>query len=142
MYRWLVRTLINRAYKRLRAGDPRPALALAADDIEFVFPGENSWARHTHSKAELQDWVARFVKLGLQVHPRDILVRGWPWNTRVAIYFDDHLKDANGKVVYENQGVIYGRTRWGKMKYYEVTEDTEKTAALDRYLAKHEPAIA
>jgi len=31
---------------------------------------------------------------------------------------------------------------WGKVKEYEVYEDTEKTAAFDRWLEAREPALA
>jgi hypothetical protein len=32
--------------------------------------------------------------------------------------------------------VIWGRISWGKMREYEVYEDTEKTRRLDRWLAR------
>ena len=44
MYRWLVRKAVAWLFAELRAGRPRGFLALLADDVEFRFPGEHSWA--------------------------------------------------------------------------------------------------
>jgi hypothetical protein len=41
--------------------------------------------------------------------------------------------------VYENRFVIWGRMKWGRLKEYEVYEDTIKPRALDEWLAVHEP---
>jgi hypothetical protein len=40
-------------------------------------------------------------------------------------------------VVYENSGFIYVTSAWGKIREYEVIEDTEKVAQLDVWLAKN-----
>jgi hypothetical protein len=34
--------------------------------------------------------------------------------------------------------VIWGRISWGRVREYEVYEDTQKSAAFDEYLARHE----
>jgi hypothetical protein len=38
--------------------------------------------------------------------------------------------------------VIWAHLKWGRLKEYEVYEDTEKASALDEYLEAHEPALA
>jgi hypothetical protein len=38
--------------------------------------------------------------------------------------------------------VIWGRMAWGRLKAYEVYEDTQKADALDEYLADHRPELA
>jgi hypothetical protein len=50
----------------------------------------------------------------------------------------DHLRAPDGELVYENRYVIWGHLAWGKLKDYEVYEDTQKSKALDEYLAAHE----
>jgi ABC-2 type transport system permease protein len=40
-----------------------------------------------------------------------------------------------GETVWENRYVIWGRMSWGLLREYEVYEDTEKSTALDEYLA-------
>ena len=44
MYKAAVRWMIRRNIASLNAGDYRPALAMFSDDLEFSFPGDNSWA--------------------------------------------------------------------------------------------------
>jgi hypothetical protein len=39
--------------------------------------------------------------------------------------------------VYENRYVIWGRMAWGKLREYEVYEDTQKAKALDEWLEQH-----
>ncbi|MHB8658307.1 MAG: hypothetical protein ACYC91_10205 [Solirubrobacteraceae bacterium] len=38
--------------------------------------------------------------------------------------------------------MIWGELRWGRMRRYEVYEDTQKAAALDVWLAEHGSALA
>ena len=136
MYRWLVRTMIRSSLRKHQAGDVEGLMKAYAKDVHFVFPGKNSWATDTRDKAVLADWLRRFHAAGLKIDVDDIIVGGAPWDTRVCMHFTDHAKDANGRIVYENTGVIYGKAKWGKITDYVVYEDTEKVAALDAYLQK------
>ncbi|MGA2928282.1 MAG: hypothetical protein ABSG43_20260, partial [Solirubrobacteraceae bacterium] len=63
------------------------------------------------------------------------------WKMTVCVRGHDYLKSPAGEVVYENRYVIWGRMAWGKLKDYEVYEDTEKARALDDYLAANQPAL-
>jgi hypothetical protein len=45
------------------------------------------------------------------------------------------LEDPAGETVFENRYVIWGRISWGLLREYEDYEDTQKSAALDEYLA-------
>jgi hypothetical protein len=47
-----------------------------------------------------------------------------------------HLDDSAEGRVYDNRYVIWGRIAWGKLREYEVYEDTEKSRRLDEYLAR------
>ena len=134
VYGAAVRLLLRWVLARLRAGDPRPVLALFADDALHRFPGDSSWAGE-RGKGEFAAWLRRYVAVGLQLHPYDILVDGPPWRTRVAFTFEDSARSPAGEVVYRNRGVIYGRLRWGRIQYLESFEDTQKTAEFDDYLA-------
>ncbi len=138
MYAWFVRTMLRKVIAAGRAGDIEPMLKNYADDVVFRFPGNNSWAGTYTSKAEVRAWLERFARVGLQVYPERIVVKGAPWDTHVHIHFTDHLDAPDGTRVYENRGVIYGRVAWGKVRYYEVFEDTEKVQAFDAWLSVHE----
>jgi hypothetical protein len=136
----LVAALLRRNMEKIRAGDYRPTLRMDAKDVRFRFPGDSSWAGEIHGKDELERWLQRFVKVGLQIYADEVVVKGWPWNMTLCIRGTDHLDTPEGERVYENRYVIWGRVEWGLLKDYEVYEDTQKSRALDEYLAQHEPA--
>ena len=140
MYAWIVRWLMRRAIRRVNAGDIGPFLSTFADDATLVFPGQNSWAGEHRGKDELERFYRRFVRVGLQVEPQEIIVAGAPWNMTVCLRYTDQATGPGGDVVYTNCGMIYAKIAWGKIKSYEVYEDTEKVAEFDKYLASHEPA--
>jgi hypothetical protein len=139
LYAWPVRSMLRRNLRRLRAGDPGPLLATYAEYISFVFPGRSSWAADLRGKDEVERWVRRFVRAGLQLEPRQILVSGPPWDTTVCMRFMDCLTASDRNIVYANRGTIFAGIAWDKVAYYEVSEDTQKVAELDEWLAFHEP---
>jgi ketosteroid isomerase-like protein len=139
LYATAVRWMLARNMRRLREGDMAPLLASYADDVHFVFPGESSWKADLRGKEEVAVWVARFLRVGLELTPEQILVSGPPWNTTICIRFTDHLTLPDGTVAYENRGTMLGTVVWGRLRAYEVHEDTQKSAALDEWLAVHEP---
>jgi hypothetical protein len=110
-----------------------------ADDVRFVFPGRSSWAADLRGKDEVERWVRRFVRVGLQLEPHKILVAGPPWDTTVCLRFTDEATASDGTIVYSNQGTIFAKIAWGKVTYYEVNEDTQKVAEFDEWLAAQEP---
>jgi hypothetical protein len=138
MLSWIAKRILSRNMAQLRAGDYRPLLRMDASDVRFRFPGDNSWAVELTGKPELERWLQRFVRVGLQSYPDEVVANGFPWNTTLVVRGTVHLKSPAGDTVYENRYVIWGRLAWGLMKEYEVYEDTEKNAALDGYLAAQE----
>lgn len=139
LYAWTVRAMVRRNLERLGAGDVESILGAYADDVRFVFPGRSSWAADLRGKDEMERWIRRSIRVGLQPEPHEILVTGPPWNTNVCVRFTDQITAPDGEVVYDNRGTFFGKIVWGKITYYEVHEDTQKVAELDEYLASHEP---
>jgi hypothetical protein len=135
MLSWLAKRLLARDMARLRAGDYRPQLSRVAEDVRFRFPGTSSWATELQGKKDLERWLQRFVRVGLQIYPDEVVVKGPPWNTTLVVRGPIHLKSRAGETVWENRYVIWGRMSWGLLHEYEVYEDTEKSTALDEYLA-------
>jgi hypothetical protein len=135
MLSWLAKRLLARDMARLRAGDYRPQLSRVAEDVRFRFPGTSSWATELQGKKDLERWLQRFVRVGLQIYPDEVVVKGPPWNTTLVVRGPIHLKSPAGEMVWENRYVIWGRMSWGLLREYEVYEDTEKSTALDEYLA-------
>ena len=152
MYKSAVRWMIRRNIARLNAGDYGPVLAMFSDDVEFSFPGDNSWAdefrpvqrgRHAHvthrGKAEMERFLQRYVDAGLQMEIEDILVNGPPWHTRAAVRAHDWSPGESGDR-YQNRAVMFVTARWGKLIAQEDYEDTERATAFDRVLAADAPA--
>jgi ketosteroid isomerase-like protein len=136
MLSWLAGKMIARNMKALRAGDAGPTVALYAEDVRFHFPGDGSFAPGATGKADLERWLERFIDIGLQIYPDEVVLKGFPWRQTVCVRGHIHLDDPDDGRVYENRYVIWGRIAWGKMREYEAYEDTERSRRLDEWLAR------
>jgi ketosteroid isomerase-like protein len=134
MLSWLAKKMIARNMARASEGDIEPTLKMDAEDVRFRFPGDSSWAVELEGKESLRPWLQRFAEVGIQIHPDEVVLKGFPWNQTICIRGEDHLDSPDGERVYENRYVIWGRIAWGKLREYEVYEDTQKSKALDSYL--------
>jgi ketosteroid isomerase-like protein len=132
MYRWTVQRLTRWLLGRLRRGESRWLLAVMSDDVHFRFLGEHSWAADFHSKQQVREWLRRYARAGLRLEPHEIVVSGPPWNTVVCTRFTDHAEDGHGAVIYRNEGVLFDRMVWGRIREHVSYEDTQRTAAFDR----------
>jgi ketosteroid isomerase-like protein len=141
MQSWLGKKLLDYTTGRLNAGEVKPTLRMDARDVEFTFPGDSSWAGVFKGKRELRPWLERFARVGLQIFADEVVVKGFPWRTTICIRGHDLLEAPDGERVYENRYVIWGMLRWGRLKQYEVYEDTQKAKALDEWLAQHERSL-
>ena len=142
MQSWLGKQVISYVMSRTRQGDVRPTLMLDGPDVQLTFPGTNSWSGVFRGRAEVERWLRRMAAVGLQTYPDEVIVKGMPWNTTVCVRGHDVLDTPDGQRVYENRFVIWGRMRWGRLRDYEVYEDTQLPERLDAYLAEHRPALA
>lgn len=142
MFRLIARMMVKRTLRAHLNRDVEAILKTYSKDVRFRFPGNNSWAGEFRGIDQVRPWLQRFHQVGLMFEADEILIGGWPWNTKVALHFTDHLKAPDGTLVYENSGFIYAKGAWGKIREYEVVEDTEKVAALDEWLKSHEQAPA
>ena len=140
MLSWLAKQTLSRTMARTRAGDIGPTLRMEADDVRFRFPGDNSWGGEFVGKHEVERWLRRFAAVGIQIYPDEVVLKGFPWNQTLCVRGHDYLRSPTGELVYDNRYVIWARMAWGKLKDYEVYEDTEKAKALDDYLAANEPS--
>jgi ketosteroid isomerase-like protein len=137
MLSWLAGIVLRRTIRRVNEGDIGPMLSSYADDAVLVFPGDSSWGGEHRGRDAIEAFLRRFVRVGLQFEAHEIVVSGWPWNAHLWVRFSDRARAPDGAVVYENHGVIYAKTRWGKIVYQEDFEDTEKVTQFDRYLDAH-----
>jgi ketosteroid isomerase-like protein len=137
-----VRRLVRHAVARIRQGDVRPLVMLYAKEVRFVFPGTSSWAADFAGRREAQRWLQRFVRVGFQLETQEILVGGPPWRTTVAVRFTDRFFDADGSPVYSNEGMMFARASWGRIRLHVVYEDTERGAEFENWLTDHRPELA
>lgn len=137
MLSWLGGKLVRHNIKELNAGNIKPTLRLDARDVELTFPGESSFSGVVKGKRELRRWLERFVALGLQIFAEEVVLKGFPWRQTICVRGYDYLEH-EGERVYENRYVIWGQLRWGRLKRYEVYEDTQKPLALDEWLARRD----
>ena len=135
MLSWLAGKMIARNMKAIRGGDLEPTLAMDAEDVEFRFPGDSSFAPGAKGKEELRAWLERFAAIGLQIYPEEVILKGFPWRQTICVRGYIHLDRPGDGRVYDNRYVIWGHISWGKLREYEVYEDTEETRRLDGYLA-------
>jgi ketosteroid isomerase-like protein len=138
MFSWLARAMMRRVMARINEGDYGPALRMDAPDVRFRFPGDSSWAARIEGREDLARWLTRFVDAGLQIHADEVIAQGPPWKMTLCVRGTDHLDTEDGRV-YENRYVIWGRVAWGRLRDYEVYEDTQASKALDEYLARRRP---
>jgi ketosteroid isomerase-like protein len=141
MFSWLAKQVITRVMARNRAGDIRLTLMMDAEDVQFTFPGENSWSGVFRSRDEHRRWLERLVRVGVMTEPDEVAVSGFPWKMTVCVRGRSWRDTPGGERVYDNRFVIWGHMAWGKLKDYEVYEDTQKANALDAYLEANEPAL-
>ena len=97
MQSWLARQIISRVMARTRVGDIGPTLALDADDVHFVFPGENSWSGEYHGKDAHRRWLERLVRVGVKTESDEVVASGWPWNTTVCIRGRSYAHNPKGE---------------------------------------------
>jgi ketosteroid isomerase-like protein len=142
MQSWLGHKLVSYVMGRSRAGDLRPTLLLDHPDVQLTFPGQNSWSGVYRGRDQVAAWLRRMVDVGVKTYPDEVVVKGPPWRATICVRGHDHVDAPDGRRVYENRFVIWGRMSWGRLREYEVYEDTDKPEALDAYLRSERPALA
>jgi ketosteroid isomerase-like protein len=137
MYKAIARRKARGVFEALSRGDWESALKDVAPDVHHVFPGDNAIGGERHSKQAMELWFGRVYRLipDLQFEVREIAVRGWPWDMKVAVQWADHGHASDG-VPYENEGAHWIRLRRGKAVYIHAYLDTEKVTAICRRLAE------
>jgi ketosteroid isomerase-like protein len=131
IYRAIVKRKARGVFEALSEGDWRGTIGDIADDVHHVFPGDNALGGERHSRAGLERWFERLYRLipEIEFEVRDVAMRGWPWDTAVAVEWVDRGRAADG-TPYENAGAHWFRLRWGKAVAIHGNLDTEKVTRL------------
>jgi ketosteroid isomerase-like protein len=131
IYRALVKRRARGIFAALSRGDWKATTADLADDVHHVFPGENALGGERRSREAMERWFERLYRLipELEFEVLDVAVRGWPWDTAVAVQWIDRGAGADG-TPYLNQGAHWIRLRWGKGVEVHAYLDTAKITRL------------
>lgn len=131
VYRAIVKRKARGIFDALSRGDVEAVTADLAEDVHHVFPGDNALGGERHSRAAFEEWLRRLYRLipEIEFEVQDVAVRGWPWNTAVAVEWVDRGRGADG-TPYVNQGAHWIRLRWGKATEIHGYLDTEKVTKL------------
>lgn len=105
-----------------------------APAFTYRFYGNHALSGERHTRDALKRWWERCFRLlpEARFSVQDVLVAGWPWDTRVAtvLTVDGGMIDGSG---YHNVAHQFVRMKWGRITEVRTLEDTavlEKT--LDR----------
>lgn len=131
IYRAVVKRRARRIFADLSSGQWQATTVGLADDVHHVFPGDNALGGERHSREAMERWFERLYRLipeiSFEVH--DVAVRGWPWDTAVAVEWSDSGRGADGSA-YANEGAHWIRLRWGRAISVHAHLDTEKVTRL------------
>jgi ketosteroid isomerase-like protein len=136
LYKAIVRRKARELFAALSRGDWKAATKDLADDVHHVFPGDNPLGGERHSREAFERWFERLYRLipEIEFEVREVAVRGWPWDTAIAVEWTDRGRAADGQP-YENEGAHWIRLRWGKGVAVHAYLDTEKVTAITHRLA-------
>jgi len=136
IYKAIVKRKARGLFAALSRGDWQSTTVDIADDVHHVFPGDNALGGERRSREAMERWFERLYRLipEIEFEVLDVAVRGWPWDTAIAIEWTDRGRTADG-VPYENEGAHWVRLRWGKAVEVHAYLDTEKVTAITERLA-------
>ena len=136
MYRLIVAAKIRSIFTRLNAGDWEAMVNSLAPHFTYHFYGDHALGGERTTHDAMRAWWGRFFRLVAHVRfePRDVLVAGWPWSTRVATEMTVYVTLPDG-TKYENVVHQFVRLRWGRVTEVRTLEDTQKLARALQALA-------
>jgi len=143
MYRLVVARIVRRTYRHLTREDHARVVGQFGPSARLLFAGDHALGGERRGPDQIADWFRRVFELfpDLRLEPDEILVSGWPWNTRVAVHFRVRATLNNGEP-YENEGMQLLRLRWGRAVEDYLFEDTQKLAAALAIQTGRDPLAA
>jgi ketosteroid isomerase-like protein len=137
MYHRIVARQVRKAFAEISAGNWEAMVAGMAPAFTYRFYGDHALSGERHTHDALRRWWERCFRLlpNTRFEVQDVLVAGWPWNTRVATAVTVDVGVVDGSR-YQNVVHQFLRIRWGKITEVRTLEDTAVLAkTLDRLAA-------
>jgi ketosteroid isomerase-like protein len=137
VYHWIVTRQVRATFAKIAAGNWEPMLTGMASQFSYRFYGASSLSGERHTLDGLRRWWERSTKLlpnpTFQID--EIIVAGWPWNTRIATRVRVHTTLEDGST-YDNIFMQNLSMRWARITQIHTLEDTAiLQAALDKLAA-------
>ncbi|MFF2772871.1 nuclear transport factor 2 family protein [Streptomyces bacillaris] len=130
MYHWVLRKRVRALWRKVGRGEFEYAITLASEDIRFRFIGDTPISAEFTGRDRFRQWFEDLFDLfpGLRLTLTDVVSRGWPWRTTVAVRLSITATLADGSI-YRNEATQWLMLKWGRMMTDDVLEDTKE---LDR----------
>ncbi|MFI9330109.1 nuclear transport factor 2 family protein [Kitasatospora sp. NPDC052868] len=127
MYHAITRARVRSLWRRIGAGDYGAAVSTAAPGLRFRFVGDTPISTELTGRDAFEVWFRELFDRfpGLRFTARDVVVRGWPWDTTVVVRLDVAATLSDG-TPYRNETIQWIRLRWGRMVSDEILEDTKR----------------
>jgi ketosteroid isomerase-like protein len=129
MYHMIVRMKLRNVFAQLSKGNYEVVFSDLADPFEHTFLGDHTFGGTRRTQASFRRWFERLYTVfpDLSFNVKNILVKGWPWDTLAAVEWQDQASTLDGRG-YVNEGVHMIRLRWVKVVSLRVYPDTQKLA--------------
>ena len=136
MYRGFVERRVRETFRRLSEGDWEAQVAQMPSELVHVFPGDHALGGVRRTPEGMRRWFGRLYAIFPDLHfeVKRVVVRGWPWDTHVAVEWVDRATPTDG-VPYVNEGTHFLRLRRGRLVYLRAYCDTQKVAEVCERLA-------
>lgn len=145
MYHFIVRKIIIQGFQDLSAGNYEAVLKRFSPDVHLFFEGDHAIGSDIRGIAVVRQWFQRVLRLfpGIQFKVKQVIVSGWPWDTKVVTRLQVEAILRNGQL-YQNSLVQIVQLRWGSVVDDYLLENTQKLVETLKTVAQlgNEEAIA
>ena len=120
LYAAIVQRKIKHTFREINQGNVQPMLDTLADPFVYVFHGTHALGGRRTSKDAMRLWWERVFRLlpGIRFDVQEVVISGWPWNTRVAVRSLVSGDLPNGEL-YSNTAFQFMKLRWGRITRIE-----------------------
>jgi ketosteroid isomerase-like protein len=137
VYHRIVAQKVRATFTQIAAGNWEPMLAGMAPRFSYSFYGNSALSGERHTLDGLRRWWERSTKLlpSPDFTVEEVIVAGWPWNTRIATRVRVHAVLEDGSA-YDNIFMQNMSMRWARITELHTLEDTATLqTALDKLAA-------